>query len=118
MSSNVRQNKKMGSTNLTDKEQKIVGSCLRAAADGPFFPDWEFQTLFGLTRPEVKAIADRYPDVDKEDDEPAGNDDSWLAINNTFANLLGYPHRQEPTWSSWIDVSPAEVEQIFKKWRH
>lgn len=107
----------MGSAILTEKEQKIVAACLRAAADGPFFPDWEFQTLFGITRQEVKAIADRYPDVDEDDDEIAGSNDSWLAINNTFANLLGYPHRQEAAWNSWIDVSPVEVEKIFKKWR-
>jgi hypothetical protein len=79
----------MGSNNLTEDERKIVGACLRAAANGPFFPEWEFSTLFGLTRAEVKDVADRYPDVEENDDEPTGNDDSWLAINNTFANLLG-----------------------------
>ena len=30
---------------------------LVAASRGPFFPDWEFHSLFGLDRPEVEAIA-------------------------------------------------------------
>jgi hypothetical protein len=27
---------------------RIVGECLRASVDGPYFEDWEFHTLFGL----------------------------------------------------------------------
>ena len=25
---------------------RIIGECLRAASEGPFFPDWEFHILF------------------------------------------------------------------------
>jgi len=102
---------------LTETEQNIVGQCLRAAADGPFFDDAVFHTLFGLSRDEVRDIADRFPDIDEFDEEPTGCDDSWLAINNTFANLLGYPHGQESTWDSYISVSEDEVARIFEKWK-
>lgn len=107
----------MGSSNLTNEEREIVAACLRAAAEGPFFPDCEFSTIFGITRAEVKAVADHYPTVDEDDDEATGDDDSWIAINNSFVNLLGYPHGQEKDWRSWINVSPEEVERIFKKWK-
>jgi hypothetical protein len=33
---------------LSDVDKVILGQALSAAADGPFFPDWEFHTLFGL----------------------------------------------------------------------
>ena len=39
-------------------DSRVIGECLRAAVNGPFFPDWEFSTLFGLTRDEVRAVAD------------------------------------------------------------
>ena len=48
----------MNLDSLSDMDKAIVGQALRAAADGPFFPDWEFHTLFGLERSEVRAIAD------------------------------------------------------------
>ena len=104
-------------SDLTDTEREIVGQCLRAAADGPFFDDAEFHTLFGLSRSEVRAVADRYPNVDELDDSPTGCDDSWLAINNAFANLLGYPHGQEAAWQRYISASAEEVTRIFKKWK-
>jgi hypothetical protein len=46
---------------LSRQESNIVGEALRAAADGPFFPDWEFSTLFGLKREEVRRIANEWP---------------------------------------------------------
>jgi hypothetical protein len=107
----------MSATNLTEDEQKIVGACLRAAVAGPFFPEWEFSTLFGLSRSEVRDVSDRYPDVDQDDDTEMGNDDSWLAINNAFSNILSYPHGQEAVWSEWISVPASEVERVYKKWR-
>jgi len=62
-------------------------------------------------------VADKYPNVDEDDDSATGNDDSWRAINNAFNNLLGYPHGKDAEWGSWIDVPPKEVERIFRKWK-
>ncbi|WP_162584044.1 hypothetical protein [Variovorax sp. PBS-H4] len=42
-------------TSDTD-DSSIISECLWAAADGPFFPDWEFSTLFGLSREEVRDL--------------------------------------------------------------
>src|SRR5712691_11317146 len=36
--------------NLDEKEREVVQECLRATVEGPFFPDWEFETIFGLKR--------------------------------------------------------------------
>jgi hypothetical protein len=58
---------------------------LKAAAAGPFFPDWEFQTLFGIERQVLAEVANRWPDVD-----PAK--DVELAVVGSMNHLLGYPH--------------------------
>ena len=84
---------------------------LLAAARGPFFPDWEFQTLFGLERSEVESIASSFTPA-----TPIIGDVS-LAINNAMGNLLGYPHGQEAAWSQWMSVTPAQLQAIFTRWR-
>ncbi len=97
---------------LTDDEKRVVFECLRAAADGPFFPDWEFHTLFGLRRQEVARIVATLPNIDDSDESVS------LAINNAMGNLLGYPHGQTAAWSQFISVPEVEVRRIFDKWRH
>jgi hypothetical protein len=101
----------MGLRELDAGEKKVVFECLRAAVDGPFFPDWEFHTLFGLQRGEVAKIASSCPSVDDSDDSVA------LAIHNSMGNLLGYPHGEEKAWRQFISVTPQEVERIFRKWK-
>src|SRR5271154_1760450 len=71
---------------LSDLDKGIVGQALRAAANGPFFPDWEFHTLFGLERDRVREIADAWPK------QVAPPEEMTVAVNNSLNNLLGYPH--------------------------
>lgn len=101
----------MSLSSLTHVERQIVFECLRAASEGPFFPDWEFATLFGLKRDEVRRISAAAPDIDDS------REDAAIAINNAMNNLLGYPHNQEAAWSQYISVPAAEVRRIFSKWR-
>jgi hypothetical protein len=96
---------------LTEEETKIIAEILKAAAHGPFFPDWEFQTLFGLTRPRVADIACQWPAVDREADD-VGN-----AVNNSFNMLLGYPHKKWNRWSEFISVTPQQASKVFERWR-
>ena len=84
---------------------------LVAAARGPFFPDWEFHTLFGLDRIEVQSIADSFSSA-----TPLAGDVA-LALNGAMANLLGYPHGQDSAWSQWLSVTPRELEVMYSHWR-
>ena len=84
---------------------------LIAAARGPFFPDSEFGTLFGLERAEVASIADSFNSA-----TPLTGDVA-LALNNAMNNLLGYPHGQEAAWAQWLTVTPAELQAIYSQWR-
>lgn len=93
---------------LSSREKDIVGQCLRAAAAGPFFDAWEFQTLMGVSREDVRRIAS----VRQEsliDDE-----DEWV-VRNVLNNLLGYPHEQQAAWRSQIVVGPGVVSGILAK---
>ena len=88
----------------------VIGECLNAAANGPFFPDWEFSTLFGLERSEVANIAASWPQAA----EPGSV--TWLAINGAMGNLLSYPLDSPRRWSDYISVSRAEVEGYYGQW--
>ena len=96
---------------LSDDEKVIVFEVLTASAKGPFFPDWEFHSLFGLNRNEVTAIVNSWEKIDKE------SENVNLAINNSFNNLIGYPHKKNELLPQYISASRDQLEIIFKKWR-
>jgi hypothetical protein len=97
--------------NLSDADKTTIGQALRAAANGPFFPDWEFHTLFGLQRAEVRAIADGWPEPSAPPDNVA------RAVNNSLNNLLGYPHDEDAVWSQWLSVDRKQLSNIFNRLR-
>jgi hypothetical protein len=96
---------------LSDADIAVIGQALRAAADGPFFDECEFHTLFGLTRSEVRDIADAWPNVELR------SSNVHLAVNNSLNNLLGYPHRQDSVWSEWIPVNRRQLGELFSRLR-
>lgn len=99
----------MSLDHLSDADKALVGRALRAAVDGPFFPEWEFHTLFGLMRSEVRAVADAWPNIDLTTENVA------LAVNNSLNNLLGYPHRQDSVWSQWISVDRLKLSELLRR---
>ena len=46
---------------VDERDRDVIERCLRAAVEGPFFPDWEFHALFGLDREEVRAVLSAWP---------------------------------------------------------
>ncbi len=103
----------MALSDLTDREQEIVLRCLKAAANGPFIPDCEFHNVFfGVTREELRDIAERWPAVDDVGDRQVAR-----AINDSLNNLLGYPHREEEAWEAYIGVPRDVVRRVFRKWK-
>jgi hypothetical protein len=93
----------------SDEETRVIGECLRAAAEGPFFDDEEYHALFGLTREEVARVATQWPHVSMEDETVQ------LAVANAMVNLVGYPHGEEAAWSRYISVPRDEVDRIASK---
>lgn len=43
---------------LSPADQELILAALTAAHDGPYFEDWEFQTLMGVTKAEVAEVID------------------------------------------------------------
>jgi hypothetical protein len=97
--------------NLSDMDKTIAAQALRAAANGPFFPDWEFHTLFGLERSEVIAIEDTWPEPYSSPERVS------IPVNNSLNNLSGYPHQEDAVWSQWISVDRQQLNALFNKLR-
>jgi hypothetical protein len=98
--------------NLTDGETEVVFQCLRCVASGEvILNDWEFQTLFGIEFETLEHIVASLPDIDED------AEDAQLAINNSMAHLLGYPHNREARMKKYVLVPLVEVARIFSKWR-
>lgn len=94
---------------MEGEDSEVIRQCLFAAANGPFFPDWEFGTLFGLDRDEVRQIAEAWPVWENEREQSR-------AVSNALNNLLGYPHKHWEAWPGYISVGPREVALIFARW--
>jgi hypothetical protein len=96
---------------LDERDQQMMGECLRAAAEGPFIPEWEFHTLFGLYRWEVANIAAAWPNVDDADEV------AEAAINNSLLHLWGYPIDAKERWAEYISAPRDELERVLDEWR-
>jgi hypothetical protein len=94
-----------------ERDHEIIRQCLRAAAAGPFFPDWEFHTLFGFDRTYFRALVSSYA---PGSDVPVH---VGIAVHNTLNNLLGYPIDSPGEFSSWVSASREEIRGVFENWR-
>ena len=94
---------------LNDYESELVRQCLLAAADGPFFDDWEFKALIGLDWGKVRRLAQHWPAVNLH-----SHGLSNVAVN-ALHNLLGYPHGHEADVARFVGAGTGEVESIMTK---
>ena len=95
---------------MSNRDSEIIKNCLDAAVQGPFFPDWEFSTLMGFGRDEIRAIAESWPDTESPEDQ----DD---AVNNVLNMLLGYPHQKWSVWEQFSTAEPREIAEVLARWR-
>ena len=101
----------MALSDLSNRERELVRRCMQAAADGPYFPDWEFLTIMGVSRDEVRTVCGSWPQVDESRERVR------LSINNTLNNLTGYPHGMTETLEAEVGADMEEIERVFRKWR-
>lgn len=92
-------------------QSQIIKECLNAVVNGPFVPEHDFHTIFGLYRNNVRDIFEKWPNVNMKDESVL------LAINNSFNNLLGYPIEYREKWSVYLSLSPEQLEKEFESWR-
>jgi hypothetical protein len=100
-------------TSLAPSDEATIGRFLRAAAYGPtraYFRDWEFHTLFGLTRPEVAEVARAWP---KRSLESAA-----AAFDGSLGHLWGYPHGLEKEMVAELAIDTSEdLRDLCDCWR-
>ena len=94
---------------LSERERQTVSECLLAAEQEEFFPEWEFETLFGITRTQLAGVRAKWPEVD------TNQPDVGAAIINSMNHLLGYPHAQQERWGRYISVRPDAVQVTMGK---
>jgi hypothetical protein len=102
---------------LSQHDTKVIGECLNATAQGPFFVDrgnvkdpyWEFSALFGFQQPEVAAISSQWPDVDYRDEFVED------LVSRCIVHLIGYPHGCERHWRDFISVSREELLALVQR---
>ena len=98
---------------LTPAQKAIVHQAMRLCAErADLFPDWEFQTIFGVTRPQMAQLVAQWPDLDDQTEGPA----RW-AVNNAMNNLLGYPHKHHDDWDSHFPFGARDLFETFCAWR-
>ena len=95
---------------LSASERRGVFECLRASLEGRFFPEEEFTSIFGISRPELAEVVAAWPEVDEQTEEVR------LAINNSMNNLLGYPHECDAMRPEFISIPRQEVGRIYRRW--
>ncbi len=70
-------------------------------SDGPFVEDWEFQTLMGVSRDEMRLIHDNW-------EEPP-SDETLSVVRDALNNLIGYPHGRMAEVEEMISATKAEM---------
>ncbi len=94
--------------NAEGPDVDLIRRCLRAVVEGPFVDDWEFHTLFGLTRAEVAEVWRAWPERLA---------DTGLAVNNTVAHLWGYPHGLDAQLREWTGADEQAMRAALDRWR-
>jgi hypothetical protein len=94
---------------LSERESDLVRAALRAAVEGPFFPEWEFEMIMGVNRDEMRRVFEGWPDI-------ADREAVDLAVGGAFNNLLRYPHNKWEAWRNYSDADKPELARVYAKW--
>jgi hypothetical protein len=91
-------------------DEHLLLAAFRAASEGPFFPDWEFATLMGFARDDLRTLTAQWPTV-------ADESVLDLAVSNVIHNLIGYPHGRIDELRRFIDSEPRVLVEVLQRWR-
>lgn len=89
--------------------------------DGPYFPDWEFHALMGLSREDMRAIADAWPNLPSN--LPAHYESPRHAMNVAVSNAAnhlvgGYPHGvDKASLEADLGCTVSDVASALTSWR-
>lgn len=94
---------------LAPAEIDIVRRSLKAAVEGSFFPDWEFQTLFGVDRETVRSVYSAWPR------QTVAAEEIVLAVTGSLNHLLGYPHSKEAELVKYVPDGSVAIRAVLAR---
>jgi hypothetical protein len=95
---------------LNAEDLELIRRCMLACLnDTESFEEWEFSTIFGVNRDQMRAVMERWPDVDQT------STDVLCAVGNSLANLLGYPHGHNDDFDAHFGVPFADVKKLMRR---
>jgi drug/metabolite transporter superfamily protein YnfA len=109
-----------GAESLSDDDLATIKRCLTVVVDGPHFQEWEFKTLFGLTRSELGDVLGAWPKLPAQTPPEYDSPEQYqhVAVGNALNNLLGYPvGASDDTFARAVGVPRERVVEVYKRWR-
>jgi hypothetical protein len=92
---------------ISSPDSEIVRRVLRAAVDGPFFPEWEFHTLFGVDRSTASEVLAAWPK------QTVGREEFRCAVIGSLNNLIGYPHAKDRDFLNYFPEGREAIEKTL-----
>lgn len=96
---------------LDDDVVQLLGRCLRAAAEGPFFTDAELVDLFRRSRKSMQIVAGMWPRVN------LAAPDVLDLLDRLVRALLDRAAGHEKDWSEWIGASAEQLDAALEVFR-
>lgn len=100
---------KIESYGLSKSDLEIIKICMTASCMERFFPDWEFQSLFGIERDELEQVVSLFPNLNYEDEIHNA------AIKGSLGHLLGYPHGRDQELEKMLNRDVMEIKKVLDK---
>ena len=94
--------------NLSKNDLEIIKNCLIFSEDERLFPEWEFETLFGISREQFRAISRDLPAVDSE------SQNVEMAVIGCLNHILGYLHMSDKDWKKNFSFSHDQLLRILR----
>jgi hypothetical protein len=105
------QSQKVLRRKLDEDLQDVLGRCLIAAADGPFFTDSQLESLFGRSRESMRVVAGMWPRMNLAAPE----------LPELLSRIVrALTERADPasdSWSEWIGSPPQKLEAAVEVFR-
>jgi len=103
----------MSLKDMTEAYRKIARACMSAILEGPFIDEWEFHSRLGITRGELRAALERWPNLDDSVSDSADT----LAVNNCLNEVCNGITIADEAWSQWFSVKRAAVKGAHQAWK-
>ncbi len=106
------QSQKVLRRKLDEDVVELLGRCLAAAAEGPFFSDAELESLFGRGRRSIRVIAGMWPRMN------LAAPDLRELLSRIARELTIRADPASDSWQEWIGASPEKLAgavEVFRR---